>query len=301
VGSLGRHLSWQRSLENVPLGTRFDPRFADPTNTKVPLPDVFLRPIIGYSDISQNEDASSSNYHSLQVTANRRFARNLEFGASWTWSKAMDFVDANNGAVNTLAPLRSWNYGMAGFDRTHVLKVNWVWNLPQRQWQFAPARAILNHWQLSGIDTFSSGAPVSVGFTQVTATDLTGTPSISSRIIVTGNPVLPKGDRTFSHNFNTSVFQLPPVGSIGNAAKTILRGPGINNWDLALVKSFPIWERVRAQFRAEFYNAFNHAQFSTFDTTARFDATGAQVNGQLGQFTAARNPRFVQLALKATF
>jgi hypothetical protein len=91
------------------------------------------------------------------------------------------------------------------------------------------------------------------------------------------------------------------VGSIGNSARTLLRGPGVNNWDLALVKSFPIHERVRVQFRSEFYNAFNHTQFSTFDTTARFDARGAQVNGQLGQFTAARNPRFIQLALKVNF
>jgi hypothetical protein len=119
--------------------------------------------------------------------------------------------------------------------------------------------------------------------------------------VVTGNPVLPRSDRTFSRNFDTRVFQAPAVATVGNAGKTILRGPGINNWDLAVIKAFAIRERLRLQFRTEMYNAFNHTQFSAFDTTARFDARGAQVNGQLGQFTAARNPRYIQLALRLNF
>jgi hypothetical protein len=301
VGSLGRHLSWQRSLQDIPIGARFDPKNADPTNTRVPLPDAFLRPLQGYNNIGFNERAATSNYHSLQVTANRRFARAFEMGFAWTWSKAMDFVDGANGAINTVAPVRAWNYGLAGFDRTHVVKINYAWQLPKHKWGFAPLGMVLNGWELSGITTFQSGAPVTVGFSQVTATDLTGTPSISPRIVVTGNPVLPKSERTFARNFDTSVFQVPAVGSIGNTGKTILRGPGINNWDLAIIKAFAFRERLRLQFRAEMYNAFNHTQFSAFDTTARFDARGAQVNTQLGQFTTSRNPRYMQLALRLTF
>jgi hypothetical protein len=301
AGSLGRHLSWQRNLENAPLGTRFNPSNADPANPKVPLPDVFLLPIQGYSGIGSDEDAATSNYQSLQISANRRFARSVEFGASWTWSKAMDYVDGAYGAVNTLAPVRAWNYGLAGFDRTHALKANGLWDLPKRKWSFKPARAVMNDWQASTIATFQSGAPVGIGFSQVTAVDVTGTPSIAARVVVTGDPVIPKGDRTFSRNFDTSVFRLPAVGTFGNAAKTEVRGPGINNWDIALVKNIPVWERVRVQFRSEFYNAFNHTQFSAFNTTARFDVSGNQVNGQFGQFTAARNPRIVEFALKIRF
>jgi hypothetical protein len=81
----------------------------------------------------------------------------------------------------------------------------------------------------------------------------------------------------------------------------LLRGPGINNWDVALFKNFSIREGLKAQFRSEFYNAFNHTQFSTFDSTARFDANGNQVNSQFGQFTAARDPRIVQLAIRLQF
>ena len=301
VGSLGRHLSWLRSLQDIPLGTRFLPGSADPTNTRVPLPDAFLRPITGYNGVSINENNSSSNYHSLQVTANRRFVKNLEMGLAWTWSKTLDFNDSDFGAINTVAPLREWNYGRAGFDRRHIVKINWLWSLPKRQWEFRPAGLVLNDWQISGITTFQSGAPVNVGYSLVEATDLSGTPSISPRIQVVGDPVLPKGERTFSRNFRTDVFRVPAAGTLGFMSKNMLTGPGINNWDVAIYKNFIIREGVRFQFRSELYNAFNHTQFSAYDSTARFDAAGNQVNTQFGQFTAARDPRIVQLAIRLQF
>lgn len=301
VGSLGRHLSWLRSLQDIPLGSRFLPANADPTNTRVPLPDAFLRPIAGYNGVSINENNSSSNYHSLQVTANRRFVQNLEMGLAWTWSKSLDYNDGDFGAINTVAPLREWNYGLAGFDRRHVVKINWLWSLPQRKWAFKPVGAVLNGWQISGITSFQSGAPVNVGYSLVAATDLSGTPSISPRIQIVGDPVLPKGDRTFYRNFRTDVFRVPSAGSLGFLSKNVLTGPGINNWDLAIFKNFNIREGLRLQFRSEFYNAFNHTQFSSFDSTARFDATGNQVNSQFGQFTAARDPRIVQVAIRLQF
>ena len=91
------------------------------------------------------------------------------------------------------------------------------------------------------------------------------------------------------------------MGTVGNAAPYIMRGPGINNWDLAIFKNFPIREPLKLQFRAEMYNTFNHTQFSAWNTTARFDASGNQINGQLGQATAAYNPRQVQFAIRFLF
>lgn len=301
VGSLGRHLSWLRSLQDIPMGARFLPGNADPTNTRVPLPDAFLRPIAGYNGVSINENNSSSNYHSLQVTASRRFVKNVEMGLAWTWSKTLDYNDGDFGAINTVAPLREWNYGRAGFDRRHVVKINWLWSLPERKWGFRPAGAVLNGWQLSGITTFQSGAPVNVGYSLVTATDLSGTPSISPRIQVVGDPVLPNGERTFARNFRTDVFRVPAAGTLGFMTKNMLTGPGINNWDIALFKNFALREGLRLQFRTELYNAFNHTQFSAYDSTARFDATGNQVNTQFGQNTAARDPRIIQVAVRLTF
>jgi hypothetical protein len=119
--------------------------------------------------------------------------------------------------------------------------------------------------------------------------------------VVTDDPNLPKSERTFSRNFRTEVFRLPARGTIGNAAKTLIRGPGINNWDIAIFKNFPIREQMRFQFRGELYNAFNHTQFSSLDATARFDAQGNQVNNRFGEFTSARNARQMQLALRFYF
>jgi hypothetical protein len=301
-GSLARHLMWQRNLNAIPFGTNFLAKNADPTSPSSPLSPAFLRPLMGYNNISLRETASSSNYHSLQVSGNRRFARHMQFGASWTWSKAMDFNDNDTDTVSTLVPVRVWNYGLASFDRTHVAKLNWLWDVPGPKSKNPVVKAVLADWQVSGIASFVSGSPLAVGYSFTTAVDTTGSPTDGARIVVTGNPVLPKGERTFSRNFRTDVFQAPAKGTIGNSAKTIIRGPGVNNWDIAVFKTFPIRERLRAQFRSEFYNTFNHTQFSGLDTGARFDtATGAQVNTRLGEFTSARSPRQIQFVLRVLF
>jgi hypothetical protein len=114
--------------------------------------------------------------------------------------------------------------------------------------------------------------------------------------------VLPKGQRTFSRNFNTNAFRPPTVGSIGNAPKDVFRGPGVNNWDVSLFKRIALpTDRARLQFRCELYNAFNHTQYTGVDTTTRFDSQGAQVNARFGEFTAAAPARRIQLALRLTF
>jgi hypothetical protein len=300
VGSLGRNLLWQRNLNAIPFGTNFTPAAIDPTTNR-PLPPNFLRPYPGWGNINIREPAGSSNYHSLQASANRRFTAGLQFGASYTWSKSLDYVSDDGATVSSLISPRIWNYGLSSFDRTHVVKVNWLWDLPQ--WKTAPTVLgwIANDWQMSGIFTASSGPPLGATFSTVTAVDITGSPTEAARISVTGNPVLPRRERTFDRYFDTLVFVLPETGTFGNAARTVIRGPGIHNWDLTAYKNFSIRERVRTQFRAEFYNAFNHTQWSALDTAARFDAQGRQVNTQFGQVTATRPGRRIQLALRILF
>jgi hypothetical protein len=301
VGSLGRNLMWLRSANVIPFGANFDPRNADPSNPATPLSSTFLRPVQGYNDINISEAAGSSSYHSMQVTARRRFAAGLQFGAAWTWSKAMDYVDSDNSAVSPLVSARVWNYGLASFDRTHVLKLDWLWDVPNAPVSHPVARKILHGWQLSGITSFVSGAPLGIGYSTTVGVDITGTASQGARVVVTGNPMLPKSERTFSRNFDTGVFQLPARGTIGNSAKTVIRGPGINNWDAAIFKNIPVYEKYRFQFRWELYNAFNHTQFSGLDTTARFDPQGNQVNTRFGEFTSARPARVMQAALRFVF
>jgi hypothetical protein len=302
AGSLGRHLQWERDLNAIPVGSDFLPANQDPTTPGKPLASAFERSYAGYGAIESIENNGSSNYHSLQVTAHRRFAQHVDFGAAWTWSKAMDYNDTDLSEVYTIVPFRSWNYGMASFDHTQIVKLNYLIDVPNLSVHNAILGAVLHGWQLSGITTFQSGAPLGIGVTTTTSEDITGTPDLSARAVVTGDPDLSKSQQTFSRFFNTSVFQLPAVGTVGNAGRTVIRGPGLNNWDSALAKSFLIHERVRLQLRLEAYNAFNHTQFTTVNTTAQFNpATGQQVNGAFGQFTAAANPRQVQLAVRLAF
>jgi hypothetical protein len=302
AGSLGRHLQWEHDLNAIPVGSDFLPSNQDPTSPGKPLASAFERAYPGYGAIESIENNGSSNYNSLQVSAHRRFAQHFDFGGAWTYSKAMDFNDTDLSEVYTIVPFRPWNYGMASFDHTHIFKLNYLVDVPNAPVHNAILRGALHGWQLSGITTFQSGAPLGIGVTTTTSEDITGSPDLGPRVVVTGDPNLSKSQQTFSQFFNTSVFSLPAVGTVGNAGRTVIRGPGLNNWDSALAKNFRIVERLRLQLRLEAYNAFNHAQFTTVNTTAQFNpATGAQVNAAFGQFTAAANPRQVQLAAKLTF
>ena len=300
VGSLGRNLLWRRNINSIPVGTNFLPSSIDPTTGRA-YATSFLRPLIGYNDILMTEAASSSNYNSAHITARRRMTKGVQFGLSWTWSKALDYNDNDADTISSLVSPRVWNYGLASFDRTHLFKFNWVWSMPKTPFTAAALKQAFNGWQLSGITSFLSGAPLGVGFTSASGIDYTGTATQGARIVVLSNPILPKGDRDFFHNFRNDVFAPPTAGTFGNSARTIIRGPGVNNFDLSLFKEFPVRDQMRFQFRAEAYNAFNHTQFNSLDTTARFDASGKQINLLLGSFTGARSARIMQFALRFYF
>ncbi len=300
VGSLSRHLAWVRDLNYIPMGARFLASNIDSTTGKV-LDDKFLRPLAGFNNINRTEMGASSNYHSLQATVNRRFTKTLQVGSAWTWSKAMDFVDADTTNIAVAVPMRSWNYGMAGFDRTHIVKINYLWSLPKSPWQNPVAKRILNDWQLSGITSFQSGAPAGISFSTTTGIDFTGTPSQGVRIDLTGNPVLPKSERTFTRNFNIDVLRMPAIGTVGNSSRTVIRQPGVNNFDMALFKNVPLHESLMMQIRIETYNVFNHTQFSAFNASPQYNPAGAQINSQLGWYTAAAAARRIQLGARLNF
>lgn len=298
VGTLGRRLAQTRNLNTLPYGARFDAANADPTNPGRPLPDDFLRPLPGYSSITYSENAYSTNYHSLRVGANRRLSRGVQFGVAYTFSKLMEYS-----GIPMYRPLRVWSYGKAGSDQTHNLVFNYTWDVPaaSRLWNNRAVRFGLDNWQISGITAFVSGQPSGVGFSTTDGADLSGGGD-GTRIIVTGRAALPHGERTQRQWFNTSVFARPQRGDPGNAPRDVFRGPGHNNWDISIVKNFPLYSEARFfQFRTELYNAFNHTQFSGVDSTARFDPQGNQVNARFGEVTSARTARVLQLSLRVTF
>jgi len=321
VGSFGRHIGQTTDINALPYGTKFLATNLDPTNGNLPYPDDYMRLYQGYGSIKWLQFDGNSSYHSLQVQAIRRFSRGLQFGAAWTWSKAMAYSDGDQGTVSTFVSRREFDYGLATYDRTHMLAINYLLDLPRlsKVINHAFVKGVFDGWQMSGITRFQSGSPLSLG--TLGTGDLEGSLDITGggdgwRAVMSGDPNLPKGQRTVERYFNTAVFSAPSAGApapknladvnrilaLGNTPSTFGRGPGLNNWDLSLFKNIRIHEKLNLQFRAEAYNAFNHTQFSTVNTDAKWNyATGAVTSAQFGQITAARDPRIMQFALRLDF
>ncbi len=314
VGNLGRHLGQTFEANALAPGARFISQLShqDPTNPTKPLSDNFLRPYIGLGSIPFTEFGGTSNYNSLQISVTRRFFRGFSIGGNYVWSKALDYTDATTGiALPAFAPRHAYSYGLASFDRDHSVVVNFLWNVPSasKLWDTFVARQVLDNWQISGIASFVRGAPYGITL-NTSGVDLTGG-SDGPRAVISGNAVLPHGKRTVLQYFNTDVVSEPaknaPNGSgqyssfVGNAGKVVFRGPGENNWDVALFKNVPIKEHVTLQIRTEFYNLLNHPSFNSVDNEAIFDSGGNQGNGTFGELNGDAGARQIQLSGRINF
>jgi hypothetical protein len=153
---------------------------------------------------------------------------------------------------------------------------------------------------LSGIAQFASGQPTGLSFSTVDGTNLTGGGD-TQRMDVCGSAYT-GSIHTFNQWFNTSAFCRPGLNDRGNEGKYDIRNPGVNNWDMALAKNFPVKSEKRyIEFRWEAYNAFNHTQYAGLNTAARFDINGNQTNTLFGTVTSTRTPRVMQGSLRFTF
>ncbi|MBI1899059.1 MAG: carboxypeptidase regulatory-like domain-containing protein [Acidobacteria bacterium] len=303
VGGLSRHLLGNLNINPIPMYARFDPNNQDPTQPNRPLPDNFLRPYRGWGDINLRQNNFNSNYNSLQIAANRRYTRGLQFGVAYTWSKTLGVNSGDTSGVSPYFSPRQRNYGPLSFDRPHVFVANYMYDLPKIGERLGHKAFgwVLDNWQVSGISAFITGAPFTPGFSTVDGADITGSGE-GARINVVGDPHLPNSERTYYRNFRTEVFQRPAKGDFGNAGTNILYAPGINNWDISVTKKIPLGAEERfLQFRTEMFNAWNHTQFSGFYTGARFDAQGNQVDPKFGEYSSARDGRLIQLSLKLFF
>ena len=297
---LGRDLQQTYNINEVPYGAEFLAKNTDPTNGK-PLSDNFFRPYPGYGTITYTANTFSSNYHALLVSLNRRFAKGVHLGVNYAFAKYMDFSSGNS-ALPLYEPLRQWSYGLDGADQTHNMTVNFTYNVPGAS-KLMPNRIVryaLDNWVLSGIAQFATGQPAAMSFTTTDGTNEVGGGD-GQRMDVCGNAY--SGNiHTFYQWFNTAAFCRPGMNDPGNAGKYDVRNPGVNNWDAALSKNFPLKNDKRYfEFRWEAYNAFNHTQYSTLNTAARFTPAGAQSNALFGEVTATRTPRVMQGSLRFTF
>jgi hypothetical protein len=269
-----------------------------------------LRPYKGYGAINAVETIFSSNYNGLQVQFEKRFAGKSFFVANYTFSRAL----TNNQSDRSTAPQNTYNiageYGRSALDRTNILTLDGVWELPWYREQKGLIGHIIGGWELSGIYAANSGLPLTVimsgnltlpdGSKAVDAAGLgiIGSSASSLRPNMVANPNDGNGQqlKTRTNWFNKLAFSAPTAASLqpGNEKRGVVNGPGYNRLDTGLFRNFRIVEGVSFQFRAEAFNTFNHTNWATIGTTATTAST-------FGQVTATRDPRILQIAGKLNF
>ena len=265
-----------------------------------------------FSSIFAQDTIANSAYNSLQVSLDKRFAHGLQFTTAYTFSKSFDQASSFEGILNPVDPRRSRS--LSNFDARHRIVFSYYWELPFRKYSGAAGK-LLNGWAVSGITTFQTGFPIRIQ----SLADNELMYSFDFELPGEPNQIAPfhtmkpqtNGNYFFDPNSfteNASDDSAPPCteqavfgcfdptlfGSLGNAPRTICCGPHISNTDVAILKTIALSETRHIDFRAEFFNIFNHSQFYTPD--------GNTSDGsQFGQVTQARDPRLVQFALKFFF
>jgi len=320
VGVLSRHLQDNRNLNYTPYGAAFLPQNQDPTLAASTIPGAtalmqqFLAPYRGIGSITLYESAATGNYNALQVTANRRVGK-LFLGLSYTWSKNLTTATGDTNAVRVDQYTHMAYYGPSGNDRRQMFALNYVYNLPTLAGKNAAAKAVLGGWQIAGVTSFISGAPYNPGFSVSTGggnQNITGSYTEGARLRLLGNPMT--GSLDPYYRLNPADFALPLVGSLGlESGYNYLTGPGINDWDLSLVKEISVKERVHFMFRCDVFNVWNHTQFSGINASLTASTlTGAytniaEVSGAInnkngfGSVSGARDPRILMTMIKIRF
>lgn len=258
-----------------------------------------------YGSISQASFDENSSFNSLQTTLQKHYSKGFTTMINYTWSKSLDTTPANMGitgvAQGSNSPVpwymtgrRQFDSGPSEFDHRHRFVASYVYDVPKFAGSNLFVRTALGGWQLSGIFTVQSGGPL----TLLAGKDQSQTGIGSDRAVYLGGAAYGSDACTGSGScvsyLNRAAFGLPATGAWGNMGKGALYGPKLVNWDAGVFKDFPLGtERYHLQFRAEFFNIFNHANFNNPNVT--------QSNGGFGTITSAQDPRIGQLALKFLF
>ncbi|MBV8865381.1 MAG: carboxypeptidase regulatory-like domain-containing protein [Acidobacteriaceae bacterium] len=303
AGSRGVHLLYNYNPQEVEPGPA-----TVPSNLRVTIPAIAT-----VRNITQIDPRNSSTYHGLQAKLVKRFSHGVQFLASYTWSKSLDYGGSAAsgggyaGGPQTITDLAA-GYGPSGFDAPQRFVGSWNWDLP-----FGKGQPFLNHgalayivgnWQLGGIATVQSGLP----FTVYLASCVNNATNCWPDRIASGKRANP----TYSNWYDPSAFEapcrIPSVNGIcpgglyayryGDSGRGILRIPGIFNFDLSAVKNIPIKERVTVQFRLDAFNALNHPQLGV--PNQNIDpknpaATSTAITSTIG------DNRDLQLALRVQF
>jgi outer membrane receptor protein involved in Fe transport len=299
VASQGRHLTMQidqnpPTIKTNAAGQQIFGTVSPTSGLLVPNPRI--NPNFSYVNNAIFEGTSS--YNSLQASLNRRFVSNLTAQVSYTWSKCID-IDSGSfgleGANNITDPYDpELDRGRCNYDAEQNFRLNALYALP-----FHGGRAV-SGWRLSGIQNVNSGSPVYIndGF------DNAGLQNSDPRPNLLPNCTLLQ--KRVTQWYNPNCLQIAPPGTLGDLSRNVLSGPGYVDTDFAVLKDTKITEGINTQFRAEFFNIFNHPNFSQ-PSGAAFTQVPGSGGGNISptagviSSTGSNAPRQIQFALKILF
>ena len=316
-GSKGTHLRISRNINQPINGVR---PFQKVSAASAILPGATL------TNITEIDSAGNSSYNALWASINKRLSRGLQLNASYTWSKSIDYNSRNGGVfVQDSYNLRG-DRGLSDFDARHRFVVNWIYELPFH------GNELVEGWQISGITTSQSGNPIQV----LASSEFVGfTGNSTLRPDVVGSiPILGGVSRWFPNAIcDPRPGKVCPAGALfiqpvsaggvvhfGSLGRNVLIGPRFNNTDFSITKNTKVGEKLRVQFRTEFFDIFNHPNFGqpgaqgggaarlVCVTNCSSTSTGAPSFGSITSLQDTRFPtgdsgssRQIQFALKLLF
>jgi carboxypeptidase family protein len=275
----------------------------------------------GFHSINMSTNQANSHYNGLQLDVNSQISKDLYLRAFYTYSRAIDSAADSRGPggadlSQTSNPYLGWRYdtGPSGFDRTHNAAVNFIYDIPLFRHSSRLVKSTLGGWQISGIVVMESGVPVDLHMGGKQSNN--GVPNANNRPDLAGKISYPQAAVTCTpacfqqiQYIDPSVFAAPALGSWGNLGHYAVRGPGRDNWNLSVFKSFWFNEErgSRLELRLESFNTWNHTQFNGVDNTVSFNydpvtkLPTTRVSNTFGRFSSAFDPRILQLGIKAYF
>jgi hypothetical protein len=270
--------------------------------TRPNFPGVVLpngTPIVPFGNDSYFITAGMSSYNSAQINYRHTSGR-LQTLIGYTFSKSFDDSSGYGEQINPINPRLS--RGLSAFDSTNNFVVSYTYDLPIDK--LGGPKRLTNGWSVNGITRFATGLPVTL--VENDDQSLLGTAFGGPIILPVDTPNLVAPVHIMNPRdsgllyFNPTAFGQSALGQEGDSPRRFFHGPGINNWDFALIKNTVISERSTLQFRAEFFNVFNHTQFEAPSGIISGFTAGVP-DAPFGQVPGALSPRIGQLSLKLNF
>lgn len=244
-------------------------------------------PYYGWGAISHSTTMGNASWNGLMFSAKHQVGHGLFLSGAYTWAHGLQEGQGSSFGSNSVQ--NSYNVkenrGNSSVNVGHIASFSWIYDIPFMQKATGVQRALLGGWKYNGIATIQSGISLTPGLS-VANQGLATRPNVAAGKSLTYQ-------KSVDQWFDTSAFERPAFGYFGNAGPGILTGPGVANFDMGLYKDFRISERAKVQFRSEFFNVFNHTNFSGVSTTL-----GA---GNFGRITSARDPRIMEFSLRLQY